>query len=87
MSTLENHRVALLTALGAELERRGRPSWVTAAYGTHLLRCVRLHPRRTILVACVPASRGAWVFIWPGRTAPAGDVPRAAALVAAYLAD
>ena len=87
VSPHERRRVDLLAALRGELERRGHPSWITPSYGTCLLRCVRPSPRRTILIACVRGPGATWLFVWPGGHAWADDIPHAAALVSAYLAD
>ncbi|MEU8797128.1 hypothetical protein [Spirillospora sp. NPDC048819] len=86
MNPHERRRVDLLAALCGELERRGLPSWVTPSYGTCFLRCVRLNPRRTILIACVRGPGTTWLFVWSGGHAHADDIPRAAALVSAYFA-
>ncbi len=90
MKRWERQRLDLLTALGRKLERRGFPSWVSQAYGTSLLRCVKPHPHRnhrTVLVACIRNPGKGWLFVWPGGHAPADDLARAASHVAGYLAN
>ena len=82
----ERRRLDLVTALGGELELRGFPSWISQAYGTSLLRCVKPHPRRTVLIACIRIPGKGWLFVWPGGHASADDLARAAVCVAAYLA-
>nr|BFE33497.1 hypothetical protein GCM10010200_057480 [Actinomadura rugatobispora] len=73
-----------LTRLAEQLELRGFPAWVTTLYRTPLLRTIRIHPRRTLIIACVRA-RGGWVFVWPGGYAPGSDPVMAAERVTGFL--